>query len=238
VSNCCNNERQPLAADRVKYADKLKHWLKRRPGCDELRAKGIYKDVVFGTALTTLCQNDASTVPRFVHECVVAVENRGLKVSGIYRVGGNLASVQKLRLMVDQREYYDLNSGEWDINVVTSALKLFLRELPEPLFTFPLYQQFIETLSVGSRQAQWSGVHSLLHQLPQCNYDTLKLLFSHFDKVIRCSHNNKMLPQNLAIVFGPTLLRAPTDGANLAVSMVQQGQLVEFILIENRTLFD
>jgi hypothetical protein len=185
---------------------------------------------VFGTQLSTICGIDASTVPRFVQECIIAVDNRGLTLSGIYRTNGNVSAVQKLRMMVDQNEYYDLTSAEWDINVVTSALKLFLRELPEPLFTFQLYDDFLETLTLGNRR---SRVIELLNKLPTCNYDTLSLLFSHLIRVIQHSDENKMLPQNLAIVFGPTLLRSPVDTGNLTVSLVQQGQFVEFVLVES-----
>ena len=44
-------------------------------------------------------------------------------------------------------EYYDLNDQVWDIHTITGALKLFFRELSEPLFTFKLLQQFLDTLS-------------------------------------------------------------------------------------------
>jgi len=55
-------------------------------------------------------------------------------------------------------------------------------------------------------------------------------------RVIQHSQDNRMLPQNVAIVFGPTLMSS-TANDNLAVSMVQQGQLVEFMIIEMHALF-
>jgi hypothetical protein len=47
--------------------------------------------------------------------------------------------------MVDV-EAVDVQSTEWssDINVVSGALKLWFRELPEPVLTFGLYDAFIE----------------------------------------------------------------------------------------------
>jgi hypothetical protein len=52
---------------------------------------------------------------------------------------------QDIELMVDV-EAVDVQSPEWssDINVVSGALKLWFRELPEPVLTFGLYDAFIE----------------------------------------------------------------------------------------------
>ena len=55
-------------------------------------------------------------------------------------------------------------------------------------------------------------------------------------RVIQHSHDNRMMPQNLAIVFGPTLMSS-TASENLAVNIVYQGQLVEFMIIETNALF-
>jgi hypothetical protein len=42
----------------------------------------------------------------------------------------------------------NLDDEMWnDINVVAGALKLFFRELPNPLLTFELYDRFIQALN-------------------------------------------------------------------------------------------
>ena len=88
-------------------------------------------------------------MPKFVRVCVEAVDKRGLEVDGIYRVSGNLATIQKLRFLVDQEEDLDLDNNQWeDIHVVTGALKMFFRELPEPLFPFRFFQPFVEAVKI------------------------------------------------------------------------------------------
>lgn len=49
-------------------------------------------------------------------------------------------------LAADER--LDLDDGRWeDVHVITGALKLFFRELPEPLFPFSHFRQFIAAIS-------------------------------------------------------------------------------------------
>ncbi|ERE68633.1 rho GTPase-activating protein 27 [Cricetulus griseus] len=72
---------------------------------------------------------------------------KGLDMDGLYRISGNLATIQKLRYKVDHDERLDLDDGRWeDVHVITGALKLFFRELPEPLFPFSHFHQFIAAI--------------------------------------------------------------------------------------------
>ncbi|KAG8129635.1 hypothetical protein E2320_016356 [Naja naja] len=81
---------------------KLRRFIAKRPPLRSLQEKGLIRDQVFGCRLEALCQREGSTVPRFVQQCVEAVEQRGLDADGIYRVNGNLAIIQKLRFIVDR----------------------------------------------------------------------------------------------------------------------------------------
>ena len=78
--------------------------------------------------------------------CVFTVFNAyiGLDFDGLYRISGNQAQIQKLRFLVDSTEDYNLS--DYDVNVLTGALKLFFRELKEPLIPFKLYNILSETI--------------------------------------------------------------------------------------------
>uniref|UniRef100_A0A671TVA1 Rho GTPase-activating protein 15 n=1 Tax=Sparus aurata TaxID=8175 RepID=A0A671TVA1_SPAAU len=114
------------SADKNGVKNRLKKFITRRPSMKTLQEKGLIKDRVFGCHLSTLCEREGTTVPKFVQICLDAVEKRGMEADGIYRVSGNLATIQKLRFIVDQEEDLDLDHSQWeDIHVVTGALKMF-----------------------------------------------------------------------------------------------------------------
>ena len=124
----------PMNDKKVKIRERLRQFLRKRPTMENLREKGIIKsENVFGRALEELCTRDQVPIPKFVGQCVEAIEFKDLNADGIYRACGNLSTVQKLRFEINQ----DIYSGLWkeeDVHVLTGLLKMFFREMPEPLF--------------------------------------------------------------------------------------------------------
>ncbi|XP_068450406.1 rho GTPase-activating protein 15 isoform X2 [Clinocottus analis] len=248
-SNLENTERK-----RVKT--RLKKLILRRPPLQALQEKGLIKDQVFGCRLEMLCEREKSTVPRFVRLCTDAVEKRGLDTDGIYRVSGNLAVIQKLRFLVDheravttdgrymfpeefvQEEKLNLDHSEWeDIHVISGALKLFFRELPEPLVPFGFFTDIVETVKMSDYMDKVDRLKCLVLNMPPPNHDTLQFMCCHLKRVLERSGSNRMTTQNIGIVFGPTLMRPERDNCNMAVNMVYQNQAVELILSEFDHIF-
>ncbi|XP_058486907.1 rho GTPase-activating protein 9 isoform X3 [Solea solea] len=248
-SNLENTERK-----RVK--SRLKKLIMRRPPLQALQEKGLIKDQVFGCCLEMLCNREKSTVPRFVRLCTEAVESRGLETDGIYRVSGNLAVIQKLRYLVNheravttdgrymfpaelvQEEKLNLGDGEWeDIHVITGALKLFFRELPEPLVPYGFFTDIVETAKMSDYMDKVDRLKCLVLNMPPPNHDTLLFMCRHLRRVLEHSDSNRMTTQNIGIVFGPTLMRPEQDNGNMAVNMVYQNQAVELILSEFDHIF-
>ncbi|XP_073346252.1 rho GTPase-activating protein 27 [Pagrus major] len=224
-------------ADQKRVRTKLMKFLMKRPTLQSVKEKGYIRDNVFGCQLSTLCAQERTTVPSFVEKCIRAVEKRGLDIDGLYRVSGNLAVIQKLRFKADHEEL-DLEDGQWeDVHVITGALKLFFRELPEPLFPYSHFNKFISAIRIADYHTKLSCMYELVNTLPASNHDTMKLLFGHLRRVIQYGEDNRMTVQNVAIVFGPTLLRPETESANITMHMVFQNQIVEFILNEYERLF-
>nr|XP_027784461.1 rho GTPase-activating protein 12 isoform X2 [Marmota flaviventris] len=225
------------SSEQKKTKKNLKKFLTRRPTLQAVREKGYIKDQVFGSNLANLCQRENGTVPKFVKLCIEHVEEHGLDVDGIYRVSGNLAVVQKLRFAVNHDEKLDLNDSKWeDIHVITGALKMFFRELPEPLFTFNHFNDFVNAIKQEPRQ-RVAAVKDLIRQLPKPNQDTMQILFRHLKRVIENGEKNRMTYQSIAIVFGPTLLKPEKETGNIAVHTVYQNQIVELILLELNSIF-
>ncbi|KAL3201550.1 hypothetical protein MRX96_012584 [Rhipicephalus microplus] len=208
-----------------------------QPTLESLQEKGIFKDEpVFGCTLAHLCEKDRSSVPRFVQECILEIERRDMTADGLYRASGNLSQVQKVRCHVNQDDYSVLAQEE-DIHVLTGALKMFFRHMKEPLFPYNLFTKFLKAIGQPTRTTKMAMFRDLLSELPRPNYDTLKYLLRHLLRVTEHSDKNRMHIQNLAIVFGPTLLSSGEEPRNLALDMMQQNQVIEFLLLEFNFLF-
>ncbi|XP_053322514.1 rho GTPase-activating protein 12 isoform X9 [Spea bombifrons] len=224
-------------SEQKKTKTKLKKFLTRRPTLQAVREKGYIKDPVFGSSLASLCQRENTAVPNFVKLCIDHVEEHGLQVDGLYRVSGNLAVIQKLRFAVTHDEKLDLNDSKWeDIHVITGALKMFFRELPEPLFTYNYFNDFVDAIKQEPK-LRVQAVKDLIKQLPKPNQDTMQALFKHLKHVVETGGKNRMTYQSLAIVFGPTLLKPEKETGNIAIHTVYQNQIVELILLEYNTIF-
>ncbi|XP_074598061.1 GTPase regulator associated with FAK isoform X2 [Brevipalpus obovatus] len=177
----------------------------------------------------------------FVRKCIQVIESRGLEDQGLYRIGGVNSKVAKLMQMaLDRRKLssdgeleLDVdNSDEMEIRTVTSALKNYFRNLPEPLMSFKFHNLFIAAAKQENREKRIDDVHDLIHRLPKSNFDMLHLLIQHLSNVANNSEKNLMNVCNLGVCFGPTLLR-PEEETVAAIMDIKFGNVVVEILIEN-----
>ncbi|XP_072549086.1 rho GTPase-activating protein 23 isoform X2 [Salminus brasiliensis] len=187
----------------------------------------------FGVRLED-CQPAASNkfIPLIVEICCGLVEEMGLEYTGIYRVPGNNAVVSSLQEQLNKGS--DINTAEerWqDLNVVSSLLKSFFRKLPEPLFTDDKYNDFIEANRMENAGDRLKTLKKLIHDLPDYYFHTLKFLVGHLKTVADHSEKNKMEPRNLALVFGPTLVRTSEDNmTDMVTHMPDRYKIVETLI--------
>eukprot|EP00118_Oscarella_pearsei_P028487 m.2259 g.2259 ORF g.2259 m.2259 type:complete len:739 (+) comp8524_c0_seq1:172-2388(+) len=221
-----------------KIKARLRTFLSRRPTYEDVSSKGLIKETVFGAHLSHLVEREKGCIPKFVVLCIEAIERRGLHHVGLYRVSGNASQIQKLRFKVDREEPLDLNDRrKWeDINVLAGALKLFFRELPDPLLPSCQFPVFVKIIAMHDPAMKLAAARRELVGMPKANKETLKYLMEHLERVVAKGSENKMQIQNLAIVFGPTLLRSDDPG-NIAANMAYQNAIVDFLLKEYDELF-
>ncbi|XP_054434796.1 rho GTPase-activating protein SYDE1 [Pteronotus mesoamericanus] len=173
---------------------------------------------VFGLPLRLLVEREQppGQVPLIIQKCVGQIERRGLRVVGLYRLCGSAAVKKELRDAFERDSAAVCLSEDLypDINVITGILKDYLRELPTPLITQPLYQVVLEAMARGppSRAPPSAeGTRGLLSCLPEVERATLTLLLDHLRLVSSFHAHNRMTAQNLAVCFGPVLLPARQD---------------------------
>ncbi|XP_023412905.1 rho GTPase-activating protein 10 isoform X2 [Loxodonta africana] len=124
------------------------------------------------------------------------------------------------------------NSVDWEVKTITSALKQYLRSLPEPLMTYELHGDFIVPAKSGSPESRVNAIHFLVHKLPEKNKEMLDILVKHLTNVSNHSKQNLMTVANLGVVFGPTLMRPQEETVAAIMDLKFQNIVVE-ILIEN-----
>ncbi|XP_071360142.1 rho GTPase-activating protein 10 isoform X2 [Trachinotus anak] len=176
----------------------------------------------------------------FVKNSISAIETRGINDQGLYRIVGVSSKVQKLlSLMIDEKSNeVDLSTCvDWDVKTITSALKLYLRSLPEPLMTYGLYKEFISPAKGGSPESRIQAVHCLVHKLPERNRQVLGLLMKHLANVAAHSKQNLMTVANLGVVFGPTLMRPQEETVAAIMDLKFQNIVVEILIEHHEKIF-
>ncbi|XP_069957007.1 rho GTPase-activating protein 26 isoform X14 [Cherax quadricarinatus] len=172
----------------------------------------------------------------FTSKAIAMLESRGLEDQGLYRLVGVSSKVTKLlQLGLDRRKAERLmldDTAEWEVKTITSAIKQYFRNLPEPLMTYKLHSAFIAAAKQDQLFRRVNDIHGLVHKLPKTNFTVLKLLIQHLVNVANKSEKNLMTVSNLGVCFGPTLLR-PEEETVAAIMDIKFCNIVVEILIEH-----
>ncbi|XP_072723677.1 rho GTPase-activating protein 29 isoform X3 [Ciconia boyciana] len=220
---------------------------------------------LFGVEFAQAAKNVPDGIPFIIKKCTSEIESRALNVKGIYRVNGAKSRVEKLcQAFENGKDLVELS--ELYAHDISNVLKLYLRQLPEPLILFRLYNEFIglakESQNVNeeldAKQASPKSkkrqsicielnriiikIKDLLKQLPVPNYNTLQYLIGHLHRVTEQSEENKMSASNLGIIFGPTLIRPRQTDATVSLSSLvdypYQARVVELLITYYEKIFD
>ncbi|CAB3402761.1 unnamed protein product [Caenorhabditis bovis] len=174
----------------------------------------------------------------FVQQCINILEEKGIHEQGVYRNCGVTSKVQKMmQLGLDRRKAIEkggLNLGddEWETKTISSAVKTFLRNLPEPLMTFGLHNVFINAAKMDDATMRIDHIHFYVHQLPPQHFKMLEIVIRHLRRVADLSSENLMTVSNLGVCFGPTLLR-PKEETVAAIMDIKFCNVVVEVLISN-----
>ncbi|RCH79026.1 hypothetical protein CU098_003013, partial [Rhizopus stolonifer] len=193
---------------------------------------------MFGNDLIKQVQAEKGKIPLVVEKCIESVEARGMDYEGIYRKSGGVGQMRQIQLAFEKAETPNLIDEEkWnDICAVTSVLKQYFRELPNPLFTYELHSKFMEAIMMADSTEQMQTMTQLIQMLPIENFNTLKYLMLHLHRVQEGQKENLMTCKNLAVIFGPTLLRHKEENRDL-LEMTYKIGVIEFILNNVDKLF-
>uniref|UniRef100_A0A3P8RWG6 Myosin IXA n=1 Tax=Amphiprion percula TaxID=161767 RepID=A0A3P8RWG6_AMPPE len=161
----------------------------------------------FGVEVSRLT-NDERTVPLVVEKLINYIEMHGLYTEGIYRKSGSTNKIKELKQGLDT-DVDSMNLDDYNIHVIASVFKQWLRDLPNPLMTFELYEEFIRAMGLQDKKEMIRGVYSIIDQLSRTHLNTLERLIFHLVRIALQEETNRMSANALAIVFAPCILRCP-----------------------------
>ncbi|XP_068129710.1 unconventional myosin-IXa [Hyperolius riggenbachi] len=186
----------------------------------------------FGVELSRLTNEDRM-VPVLLEKLINYIEMHGLYTEGIYRKPGANNKIRELRQNLDT-DIDSVNLDDYNIHVIASVFKQWLRELPNPLMTFELYEEFIRSMGLGERKETVRGVYSIIDQLSRTYLSTLERLIFHLVRIAQQEETNRMSANALAIVFAPCILRCPdtTDPLQSVQDISKTTACVELIVME------
>ncbi|KAF9574445.1 hypothetical protein EC968_006429 [Mortierella alpina] len=228
--------------DKEKEKEKGKYKIKDKYKHKDLKKQGLVKSSsdgsqVFGGSLVV---ETGRTVPRVVELCINAIEARGLSIAGIYRVSGHMGSIQNIKRAFNEgSDHLDrMIEKEPDINTIAALLKLYFRELREPLMLFEFYPSFIAAADIEDYNEKLYTIKSLVHSLPEPNFSTLQYLMMHLGRVQDQYHTTKMDSANLAICFAPNLLRQQVDDLTSIINTGKQSSIIDTLIEQREWIFD
>lgn len=150
--------------------------------------------------------------------CTRALLQMGMDEEGLFRVTGGASKVKRLKTCLDAHCIKFEDALEYDTHVLAGVLKLYLRELPEPLLTYSLYEKWLEAARVENGDQRLQSLRSVLSLMPHSYHANLRYLIKFLAKLCENQLTNKMTSQNIAIVIGPNILWS-NEEHNIGINM-------------------
>ncbi|XP_037537127.1 rho GTPase-activating protein 25 [Nematolebias whitei] len=207
------------------------------------RVIGVPTSGVFGKSLMDTVTYEQRfgphMVPILVQKCVEFITEHGLDEEGIFRLPGQENAVKQFRDAFDAGERPSFPS-DTDVHTVASLLKLYLRELPEPVVPWSQYQDFLDCTNLldPSSSEGWGKLEKQISLLPRVNYSLLSHVCRFLFEVQSHSKVNKMNVENLATVMGINLLKPQIEDPITVMKATPQIQKLMTVMIrQHETLF-
>lgn len=166
---------------------------------------------LFCVPLTVLLEQDqkrvpGTRIPLIFQKLISRIEEGGLETEGLLRIPGAAIRIKNLCQELEAKFYE--GTFNWDSvkqHDAASLLKLFVRELPQPLLSVEYLKAFQAVQNLPTKKQQLQALNLLAILLPDANRDTLKALLEFLQRVIDNKEKNKMTVMNVAMVMAPNL---------------------------------
>uniref|UniRef100_A0A8D0H0N6 Rho GTPase-activating protein 17 n=1 Tax=Sphenodon punctatus TaxID=8508 RepID=A0A8D0H0N6_SPHPU len=166
----------------------------------------------FGTPLEEHLKRSGREIALPIEACVMMLLETGMKEEGLFRIAAGASKLKKLKAALDCSTS-QLDEFYSDPHAVAGALKSYVRELPEPLMTYSLYDEWTQVANIQDQDKKLQDLWRICQKLPKHNLANFRYLIKFLATLAQYSDSNKMTPSNIAIVLGPNLLWAKNEGS-------------------------
>ncbi|KAJ2669264.1 Rho-type gtpase-activating protein [Coemansia spiralis] len=167
---------------------------------------------MFGRDLVEQAAAEGRSVPWVVQAAVAFIEAEGIDMEGVYRRSGSTMDIREVQLQIGRAAEQGLDLAQpiadrtMDVASVTSVLKQYFRDLPNPLMTAATYSLWVQAANVPAEDERVRVYRTIADSMPTAHSQTLRFLMTHLKRIADHQHANKMTTNNLSVVFAPNIL--------------------------------
>ncbi|GAA6222799.1 SLIT-ROBO Rho GTPase-activating protein 3-like [Lates japonicus] len=195
----------------------------------------MHNHKLFSGDMLAFIQASGQQIPVVVESCIRYINLNGLHHEGIFRVPGSQMEVNNLRDAFERGED-PLAEQRYDLDSVAGVLKLYFRGLENPLFPIDSTNQLLEYAQIKNDTQKAAQLKTVISAYPEPAIIVMRYLFAFLHHVSQYSDENMMQPYNLAVCFGPSLVRGAQDD-DVVTLQPQINALVKGLILLHESIF-
>ncbi|XP_072306107.1 rho GTPase-activating protein 4-like isoform X1 [Eucyclogobius newberryi] len=195
----------------------------------------MHNQKLFNKDLLSFIADSGQQIPIVVESCIRFINLNGLHHEGIFRVPGSQMEVNSLRDAFEQGED-PLTQQRYNLDSVAGVLKLYFRGLKNPLFPLESTGQLLEYAQIKGEADRAAQLKMVVASYPKPIIVVMRYLFAFLHHVSQYSDENMMQPYNLAVCFGPSLVRGASED-DAVMLQPQINDLVKSIILLHELIF-
>eukprot|EP01096_Ripella_sp_DP13-Kostka_P016176 TRINITY_DN7794_c0_g2_i1.p1 TRINITY_DN7794_c0_g2~~TRINITY_DN7794_c0_g2_i1.p1 ORF type:complete len:626 (+),score=313.72 TRINITY_DN7794_c0_g2_i1:140-2017(+) len=196
---------QPFSETDVRQANELiKRANKAKNTEDFIRASNFKFQSL---SLSRLPHLDQNSIPVIITSIISYLRDGYMDLENIFRASGTPAEVKLLRESFDKGEVVDVKTTITEPHSACVALKLFLRDLADPLLTRDLYPSFCTAAGIANEERKIQQMRDLLEMVPPQNFNVIKYLVEFLHQLTLRSEVNKLTVVNASRIFSQMFCR-------------------------------
>ncbi|KAJ2558525.1 Rho-type gtpase-activating protein [Coemansia sp. RSA 1933] len=206
---------------------------------------------LFGRDLVEQAASENRSVPWVVQAAVAFIEAEGIGMEGVYRRSGSTMDIREVQMQIGRvaqqtgnrfdvpAAAHAIADADMDVASVTSVLKQYFRDLPNPLMTSATYNLWVQAANISTPEDRVKVYRTISDSMPTAHAQTLRFLMTHLKRVADGQRENKMTTNNLSVVFAPNILHmGKGDMLQEMANMSNINKTVSFVIQHAEEIWD